>query len=30
LNLNTPWMKQNYKKNNKHWLLLFLTFHESF
>jgi hypothetical protein len=30
LNPNTPWMKQNYKKNIKHWLLLFLTFHESF
>jgi hypothetical protein len=29
LNPNTPWMKCN-KKNNKHCLLLFLTFHESF
>jgi hypothetical protein len=28
-NLNKPWMKCN-KKNNKHCLLLFLTFHESF
>jgi len=29
LNRNTPWMKYN-KNNNKHCLLLFLTFHESF